>query len=82
MMLRRTGCAWLVAAIAAAADRSPTATEFVRCKSRAGVYGAAWLSQASTLAAIPDFVDKEALEYANWLERCGKFLEASEPDDA
>ena len=25
---------------------------------------------------------KEALEYANWLERCGKFLEASEPDDA
>ena len=37
-----------------------------RCKSRAGVYGAAWLSQASTLAAIPDFVDKEALEYATF----------------
>ncbi|KAH8050848.1 hypothetical protein JL722_11191 [Aureococcus anophagefferens] len=66
MLRRRTRRAWLVAAVAAAADRSPTATEFVRCKSRAGVYGAAWLSRASTLAAIPDFVDKEALEYATF----------------
>ena len=42
-----------------------SAESFVACTSPAAAYGAAWLVPASLLAALPDFPDRGALEYAS-----------------
>ena len=66
MVRRLLGPVVAMRVLASCGGVSETATEFIRCRSRMGVYGAAWLAPTKTLVRVPKFVDKEALEFATF----------------
>jgi len=54
-------------------------TTFLRCNSRAAIYGAAWLAPKATLLAVPPFPNKDALEFATFhLHAFGTGLKAAD----
>ena len=70
-MVRVAATLWLALASAE--------TTFLKCKSRAAIYGAAWVAPASTLTAIPLFPKKDALEFATFhLHQYGTGLKAKD----
>ena len=59
--------------------RAVADTKFLRCNSRAAIYGAAWLAPKATLLAVPPFPNKDALEFATFhLHAFGTGLKAAD----